>query len=72
MLVIEHEPGSVADWGGVIERCVFCRSKTRYWHRASNTPICEACARTYTEEELALKRAGKEVPYKANHWSELK
>lgn len=46
---VEHE--DVADlqsWGlgldRVMERCVFCSTGTRYWHKPTNNPVCESCA----------------------------
>ena len=57
---VQHEDtAALASWGlgldRVMERCVFCSTGTRYWHRASNTPVCQGCAETHTECELPVK-----------------
>lgn len=26
------------------EKCVFCGTTTRFWHKESNTPVCQNCA----------------------------
>jgi hypothetical protein len=54
---VEHEEmEKVADWGlgleHAVEQCVFCTAGTRYWHKASNTPVCPSCASTKNVSDL--------------------
>lgn len=54
---VEHEEmAKVADWGmgleHAVEQCVFCTAGTRYWHKASNTPVCPSCASTKNVSDL--------------------
>lgn len=39
-----------------IEKCVFCKEPTRYWHKRTNSPVCPECATTHSHEELNAKR----------------
>jgi len=32
----------------IIEECIFCGAKTRYWHVKSNKPLCPDCAKNNT------------------------
>lgn len=43
--VTKESPRVTAEFGGLLEECVFCKSKTAYWHNATNTPICRDCAK---------------------------
>jgi hypothetical protein len=36
----------------VAELCVLCRKPSRTWHRASNQPVCQACASTRSPSDL--------------------
>lgn len=36
----------------IIERCFFCENPTRHWHRPTNQPICQPCAKTHRVSEL--------------------
>jgi hypothetical protein len=36
----------------IMEGCVFCGIPTRYWHSASNNPVCQRCADLHDESEL--------------------
>ena len=58
---VEHEPGSVRDFNGVIEHCVFCDKPTRYWHMPTNNPVCQRCATSHKVSELKnwLKKSKK-------------
>lgn len=54
---VEHEDvQALADWNMGLEQsmehCVFCDSKTRYWHKASNNPVCPSCASTKNVSDL--------------------
>lgn len=54
---VEHEDvEELKKWGlgleNLIERCFFCDTPTRYWHTATNTPVCEGCAATHRVSEL--------------------
>jgi hypothetical protein len=53
---------ALKQWGmgleHVLERCIFCRAETRYWHLPTNTSVCEQCATTRTVADL--KAAMKE------------
>ena len=57
MIPIQHEDiEELKAWGWglehVQERCHLCSAKTRYWHMATNTPVCQTCAEKYTEDYL--------------------
>lgn len=49
-------------WRLPAERCVFCSSKTRRWHRQSNTPVCVECAAHYSEADLVGRMADHPDP----------
>jgi hypothetical protein len=52
MIKVELEPGPIGDYGGVVENCVLCGQRTRYWHRQTNNPVCSACAKRRKVSEL--------------------
>lgn len=59
-VVVEHEDvEALKKWGSglwkVMERCTFCRVETRYWHNASNKPVCQSCAETKSESDLPAR-----------------
>ena len=56
--VVELEDGDLEDWDGIIESCIFCDNKTRYWHKITNKPICPTCAEIRKVDEI--KKAAKE------------
>ena len=37
---------------GVIEDCLFCGSRTRFWHENTNNPVCPACSGQHRVGEL--------------------
>jgi len=43
-------------WGNsiaeAIEQCIFCGEGTRYWHRKTNKPVCESCAKTHKTGDI--------------------
>lgn len=51
-----EDTAGLADWGigleKVMERCVFCGTGTRYWHTATNNPVCQCCAAIKTVADL--------------------
>jgi len=61
--VVHEDVEELKKWGmgleTMLERCVFCRNGTPYWHRESNTPVCECCAETHSVSEI--KKQGEAV-----------
>lgn len=61
-MAIQVEPETVSDieelkkWGlgldKLMERCDFCGVQTRYWHKETNTPVCEGCANVHTMPDI--------------------
>lgn len=56
-LQVEHEDvEELAKWGMGLNRiqedCFFCKKETRFWHRPSNRPVCESCAKTHSEADF--------------------
>lgn len=37
---------------GVYEMCVFCKKTTKHRHWETNTPVCEQCAETHSENDI--------------------
>ena len=56
--VVKEDVKSLKAWGlgleRIRERCRFCAAETSLWHRATNQPVCEACAATRNETELPV------------------
>lgn len=57
VIKVEHEDiEELKKWGlglsELLEHCHFCNVQTRYWHRATNTPVCEECSKVHTVAEL--------------------
>lgn len=57
---IEQEDADVLkSWGlglaRIVESCHFCRTPTRTWHRASNTPVCAGCAESHERSDIDRK-----------------
>lgn len=54
--VEEEDKQALKAWGlgleRIRERCRFCQAETSLWHRATNQPVCEACAATHNEVDL--------------------
>jgi hypothetical protein len=49
----------------ILEACFFCKGGTRFWHQASNQPVCPVCAQFHSASELPrLKAKDKEVRIK--------
>jgi hypothetical protein len=38
----------------IIEKCVKCQAPTRFWHHASNNPVCTICAQVFTVADLPV------------------
>lgn len=38
----------------IIEKCVKCQTLTRFWHHASNNPVCSTCAQVFTVADLPV------------------
>lgn len=36
----------------IIENCRFCSTPTRYWHKETNTPVCQVCAEKFEVKDL--------------------
>ncbi len=36
----------------LLERCFFCKKETRFWHHATNNPVCPGCASSHNVNEL--------------------
>jgi hypothetical protein len=59
-IIVEQEPEEIKkQFWGAMERCVFCFKETTTWHKQTNTPICEDCAKTQSVETIgpAKKKA---------------
>lgn len=57
---IKKEPDDFAEnCFGIIERCVFCDEKSRYWHERTNNCVCQKCSKTHKVSELTNWRKGK-------------
>jgi len=57
MIEIKEEPIEIQkEFGGLMELCYFCRAHTRFWHLASNTPVCKSCAAIHDVSELPKKK----------------
>lgn len=55
---IKIEPAEITKaFHGVTERCHFCRTRTKFWHEASNTPICPKCAAVEKEVSDIIKNS---------------
>ena len=60
MIAVEHEDmEELRAWGlglaSIQERCIECSKETRYWHRASNQPVCQSCATELEDSDKRLK-----------------
>jgi hypothetical protein len=54
---VEHEDvEELKKWGlgleKLMEKCELCNVPTRYWHTATNTPVCQSCASTRNVKDL--------------------
>jgi hypothetical protein len=48
MIHVQVEPDEITrEFRGLLEECYFCRSKTKHWHKPTNTPVCESCAKDH-------------------------
>ena len=54
---VEHEDvDALRAWGMGLEKtqeeCHFCGADTRFWHVATNTPVCRGCAAEHEASDL--------------------
>ena len=48
-----REPDEEATYyNGLLERCHFCRTSTRWWHENTNNPVCQDCSKKHRVSEL--------------------
>lgn len=59
---VYEEPAEMYDNTGVYEVCVFCRKHTKYWHKGTNNPVCQPCAKEHKVSELHNWRITKRHP----------
>lgn len=53
MIPVKREPPKITkEFKGVLEGCYFCDMPTAFWHIASNTPVCQGCAKEYLVRDL--------------------
>jgi len=53
MINVKYEDAkTIAEWGGITEKCFFCKKPTRYWHELTNNPVCPDCGKTHKVIEL--------------------
>lgn len=57
MIPIEKEPKEVIKefttcFGATMEHCFFCHNKTLFWHRETNTPVCQICSTNHSVHQL--------------------
>lgn len=62
---VEKEPDEMIGEWGIYEQCHFCNRRTVYWHKRTNNPVCQDCAKSHKVSELPdqfkiAKRAAKE------------
>lgn len=55
MIPIEKEPKNLPG----VELCHFCHNITRYWHLATNTPVCFICANSRNVDEISKRQEGE-------------
>lgn len=67
MIKVEHEDTEeLRKWGmgleQLAERCIECRTPTRFWHVASNNPVCPGCAQKLRPTDKRLSpQAGEQA-----------
>ncbi len=52
MIPIEKEPKEFYENLRVYENCFFCAIPTDTWHKKTNKPVCEICAKVHKVSEL--------------------
>jgi hypothetical protein len=56
MIDVHEEPESIKkEFGGLMERCHFCRAPTRFWTADKHTPVCQTCAKSNEEPKKAVR-----------------
>lgn len=38
----------------ITEKCFFCKAPSRFWHHASNQPVCPTCSQAYIVADLPV------------------
>lgn len=58
--VVHEDINELKKWGlgleKIIESCIFCKGKTRYWSKEVNKPICKACANDHSLHEIRKEK----------------
>lgn len=52
MIPIKKEPKELYKEFRCYEKCKFCRKETDTWHKKTNTPVCNICAKSHTVADL--------------------
>jgi len=52
MIPIEKEPEIFIRELGFYEDCYFCKEPTDTWHKKTNQPVCNTCAKSHKVGEL--------------------
>ncbi len=53
MIPLYSEPTSIkAEFGNLMEDCIFCEKPTDTWHENTNNPICMDCANKYKISDI--------------------
>ena len=54
--VVHEDTEELKKWGcgldTLLEHCVFCDATTPYWHKRTNTPVCQSCAKTHKVTDI--------------------
>jgi hypothetical protein len=48
----QEETKDLYDNTHILEVCVFCLKKTKFWHMRTNNPVCQICAKKHKVSEL--------------------
>lgn len=55
MIKVVEEPSVFFEETRVYEQCYFCKQETKFWHDATNTPVCQGCAKKYNVKDIKRK-----------------
>lgn len=53
---IEQEDPRLYRETKVYEDCVFCGKNSKYWHKESNSPVCQSCSKIRKVHEISLAK----------------
>lgn len=53
MIPIKKEPKELYKQFNSYENCNFCRKETDTWHKKTNKPVCEVCAKSHKVIDLS-------------------